>query len=78
MAQGIKTIGVAYDNEDNVVCLTKVMTCNEQTYRSLKNKHNEYLEKQAQEKEKLLGAIASLKDKIKELESTIKLLKGEE
>ena len=79
MAQGqVKTIGVAYDNEDNVVCIVKVMNCNQQTYNSLKNKHIEYLEKQAQDKELLYKVIRDLNEKVDQLEKEIKLLKGEE
>ena len=79
MAQGqVKTIGVAYDNEDNVVCIVKVMNCNQPTYNSLKNKHSEYLEKQAQDKELLYKVIRDLNEKVDQLQKEVKLLKGEE
>lgn len=79
MAQGqVKTIGVAYDNEDNVVCIVKVMNVNQATYNSLKNKHSEYLEKQAQDKELLYKVIKDLNEKVDQLQKEVKLLKGEE
>ena len=79
MGQGkVYVVAVQYDDNDKVVSLGKVMNCNQATYNSLKNKHSEYLEKQAQDKELLYKVIKDLNEKVDQLQKEVKLLKGEE
>lgn len=74
----IITLAIEYDENDNVVSVCKVLNCNQATYNSIKNRHNDYLQGQLKEKEKVNECLLKLENKCKKLEEEIKLLKGEE
>lgn len=74
----IITLAIEYDENDNVVNVCKVLNCNQATYNSIKNRHNDYLQEQLKKKLEVIDSLNELKSKCKELENQIKLLKGEE
>ena len=74
----IITLAIEYDENDNIVSVCKVLNCNQATYNSIKNRHNDYLQGQLKEKLGVIDRLNELESKCKELENQIKLLKGEE
>lgn len=76
--KNIITLAIEYDENDNVVNVCKVLNCNQATYNSIKNRHNDYLQGQLKEKAKVNDRLNGLEKQIKELQEEIKLLKGEE
>lgn len=78
MEKKVYTIAVQYDNQNNVVGLSKVANVNQATYNSLKNKLAEHYEQELKEKELDKQVIALLRKEIDDLKKEIALLKGEE